>query len=82
MIKVNYCGGAAQKRMIRNGWRLVIPEWILTPGDKYKHEESAEELYNRLSEKYWDVRVYWCGSMIPGIHNHFAMVKKRKENAT
>ena len=70
-MKVNYCGGKAQERMERNGWRLVIR-------DSYR--ETEEQLYERLSKKYDDVRIYWCGTMIPGIHDIFAMVKNRKRN--
>lgn len=70
-MKVNYCGGAAQERMERNGWRLVIRD---------SYNETEEQLYERLSKKYDDVRIYWCGTMIPGIHDIFAMVKNRKRN--
>ena len=70
-MKVNYCGGKAQERMERNGWRLVI---------RNSYNETEEQLYDRLSRNYEDVRIYWCGTRIPGIHDIFAMVKKKKHN--
>ena len=79
-LKVNYCGKAAQERMIRNGWWLEIPKLVKDPGAQYKRTETEEELYERLSKIYGDVRIYWCGTAIPGIHDHIAMCKNRKEN--
>lgn len=69
-MKINYCGGAAQERMARNGWTMRLPNF----------GESPDELHARLSEKWDDVRVYWTGTMIRGIHNHFAFCKGRKQN--
>ena len=67
--RVNYLGGDGQDRMERNGWRMEIADY---PG------ESQDTMYTRLSEKWEDVRIYWCGTMIPGIHSLFAMCKGRK----
>lgn len=67
--KVNYLGGEGQERMIRNGWWLEIGQ---------NCNEYEDEMYTRLSEKWEDVRIYWCGTMIPGIHSLFAMCKRRK----
>ena len=65
-IKVNYCGGKQQERMIKNGWFLVCAEFGETP----------EELYNRLvASGYKQVKVYWEGTRIRGIHSYFAFVK-------
>lgn len=66
-IKVNYCGREAQERMIKNGWRLILTE---------SYRETPEELYNRLvAQGYKQVKVYWEGTRIRGIHNYFAFVK-------
>lgn len=80
-LKVNYCGKAAQERMIRNGWTLAIPKTVIDPGARYKRKETEEELYERLSKIYDDVRIYWCGTAIPGIHSHFAMCKRINKGA-
>lgn len=69
-MKVNYCGGKAQARMVKNGWRIVTPNW----------NETEEHLHDRLSKDYEDVRIYWEGTQIRGIHSIFAMVKNRKRN--
>jgi hypothetical protein len=58
-IKVNHCGGKQQERMIQNGWTLKLAEFRETP----------EELYNRLiASGYKQVKVYWEGTRIRGIH--------------
>ena len=66
-IKVNYCGRKQQDRMEKNGWFLMLAEFGETP----------EELYKRLTEEghYKQVKVYWEGTMIRGIHDYFAFVK-------
>lgn len=66
-MKVNYCGGKQQDRMIKNGWSLRIANF----------NECPEELYNRLvADGYKQVKVYWEGTRIRGIHNYFAFVKR------
>lgn len=67
-IKVNYCGRSAQERMERNGWWMELPE---------PYNESPEAMYERLSKKWRKVKVYWCGTMIRGIHSYFAYCKDR-----
>lgn len=65
-IKINYCGGKQQDRMIKNGWRLILAE----------HNESPTEIYNRLIEKgYKQVKVYYNTTQIRGLHKYFAFVK-------
>jgi hypothetical protein len=67
-MKVNYCGKEAQTRMIKNGWFLMLPE---------SYTETPEELYDRLiNSGYTQVKVYWCGTRIKGIHDYFAFVKR------
>lgn len=61
----NYLGKDGQERMVRNGWTLRVCQ----------PKESYEDLYNRLSETYTQVKVYYCGTMIRGIHSYFAMCK-------
>lgn len=66
-IKVNYCGRKQQEQMFKNGWSLKIPE---------SPNETPEEIYNRLIEQgYKQVKVYWEGTRIRGIHSYFAFVK-------
>ena len=65
-IKINYCGGKQQERMIENGWTLKLAEFRETP----------EELYKRLITKgYKQIKIYWIGTRIRGIHDYFAFVK-------
>jgi hypothetical protein len=64
-IKVNYCGGKQQERMIKNGWRMILAEFRETP----------EELYERLVARGYKVKVYWDSTRIRGIHDYFAFVK-------
>ena len=66
-MKINHCGNEAQERMIKNGWKLMLTENYL---------ETPEELYTRLIAKgYKQVKVYWQGTRIRGIHDYFAFVK-------
>ena len=67
-MKVNYCGKEQQERMSKNGWWLELAE---------SYQESPEAMYDRLTKKgYSQVKVYWCGTMIRGIHKYFAFVKR------
>lgn len=66
-MKVNYCGGAQQERMIANGWRIALSEFRETP----------EELLERLTKAgYSKVKVYYESTRVRGIHDYFAMVKR------
>lgn len=66
-MKVNHCGREAQKRMVRNGWTLILPK---------NYNETPEEIYERLiATGYNEVKVYWEGTQIRGIHSYFAFVK-------
>lgn len=67
-VNVNRCGRDAQARMLKNGWHLMITESC---------SEGPQELYDRLvaTGRYTDIRVFWHGTRIPGIHNYFAFVK-------
>lgn len=67
MMKVNYCGGKAQKKMIANGWKLML-------ADSYR--ESPEDIYERLTKMgYSQVKVYYESTCIRGLHSYFAFVK-------
>lgn len=67
-LKVNYCGRAQQDRMEKNGWTLKIRESV---------RETPEELYDRLiAQGYTQVKVYWEGTRVKGIHSYFAFVKR------
>lgn len=66
-MKVNYCGGSQQERMIQNGWTLMLAQFRETP----------EELHARLiASGYTKVKVYWEGTRVRGIHDYFAFVKR------
>lgn len=74
-LKVNYCGGKAQERMIKNGWTLVIRQTVKDEGAIYRRQETEEELYERCTKTYAKVRLYWCSTYVRGIHEIFAMCK-------
>lgn len=63
--KVYCCSKANSERMSRNGWWLELGEL----------NESPQEIYDRLSQRYDVVRVYYSGTMIVGIHRHYAYCK-------
>ena len=65
-MKINYLGKDGQERMIRNGWMLRL---------RNSYNESPEDMHKRLSSYYSDVRIYWCGTMVRGVHSYFAMCK-------
>ena len=68
-LKINYCGGARQEAMSKNGWILKLRD---------SDDESPEKMYERLSKDYEKVKVYWESTMIRGLHTYFAFVKGRK----
>jgi hypothetical protein len=55
-----------QKEMIENGWFIGLANSC---------HEGTQELYNRLSERYSDVRIYEDSTMVRGYHTTFAMCK-------
>jgi hypothetical protein len=66
-VNVNYCGRAAQERMIKNGWRMKLT---------LNCHEDEQELYDRLINLgYKEVKVYWDTTCIRGLHSYFAFVK-------
>lgn len=66
-MKVNYCGNEQQKRMIKNGWTLMLAE---------SYKETPEHMYDRLTKcGYEQVKVYWESTQIRGMHAYFAFVK-------
>ena len=67
-MKCNNLNGAGQKRMERNGWHMQLP---------LNCSETPDEIYDRLVKAgYRQVKVYWCGTQIRGIHSYFAFVKR------
>lgn len=67
VIKVNHCGGKQQETMCNNGWTLMLS----------KFNETPEELFDRLERNgYKQIKVYWEGTRIRGIHSYFAFVKR------
>ena len=66
--RVYYCGGEQQKRMCKNGWRLMLGE---------PYNEDANHMYNRLSKEYKQVKIYYDTTMVRGLHEYFAFVKDK-----
>ena len=67
-MKVNYCGGAQQDRMIANGWTIMLAK---------NYIESPEEMLARLTDMgFSKVKVYYESTRIRGLHSYFAMVKR------
>jgi hypothetical protein len=67
-MKVNYCGGKQQEKMMKNGWRIELAQ---------SYTESPEEIYNRLTDcGYSKVKIYYETTRIRGLHSYFAMVKR------
>ena len=66
-MKVNYLGGKGQERMIKNGWTIKL----------VKFDETSDQLYERLSQRYSKVKVYYNTTRVRGYHKYFAMVKDR-----
>lgn len=65
-MKVNNLDRNGQERMIRNGWKIRLADSC---------RETPEQMYDRLSKDYTQVKVYWTGTQIRGIHSYYAMVK-------
>ena len=57
---------ARQDSMCKNGWRLLTAN---------SYRENAQQLYDRLSAYYNDVRIYEETTRIAGLHSIFAMCK-------
>lgn len=67
-MKVNYLGREGQERMIRNGWKIMLP---------INYTETAEKMFERLSNMgYTHIKIYWESTAIRGLHKYIAMVKK------
>jgi hypothetical protein len=52
--------------MCERGWRIKLVD---------SYHETPQELYNRLSELYEDVRIYEDTTRIRGLHTIFAMCR-------
>lgn len=59
-------GGKAQERMTKNGWRLR---------QAISCRETAQEMYDRLSREYSQVKIYEGTTRIRGYHDIFALCK-------
>ena len=65
-MKVYNISRARQEQMEKNGWILKTAEF----------NELPEELHSRLSkEGYSQVKVYYEGTRVRGIHRFYAFVK-------
>ena len=67
MNNPRYCGGKEQEEMEARGWRVMI---------KDRMDETAEEMFERLSKSYSKVKIYWDTTRVRGLHDYFAMVKR------
>lgn len=66
-MKINNLGKKGQERMLNNGWRIIVTD---------NCSETPEQLKERCENLgYNEVKIYWCGTQIKGIHTIFAMVK-------
>ena len=66
-MTVNYISNKRQEQMLSNGWRLMLSDSLT---------ETAEEMVERLSERYSQVKVYWVATRIRGYHKYIAFVKR------
>ena len=68
-INIYTCSRAREEQMERNGWHCVIP-------DRGFSNNRPEKVYEKCRAMgYEKIRVFYSGSMIRGIHNHFAWCK-------
>lgn len=55
-----------QDEMANRGWTLCLAD---------SYSETEQQLYDRLSQRYDDVRIYEDTTRIKGLHNIFAMCR-------
>lgn len=67
---VNYCGRKQQEQMIARGWRLKLSR-------DWEESVNADKLYDRLSQEWKQVKIYYDTTAVRGLHNNFAFVKDR-----
>ena len=60
-------GGKRQSEMCERGWRLHVTAHC---------RETEQEMYDRLSKYYSDVRIYEDTTRIAGLHDIFAMCRQ------
>lgn len=66
-----FCDGNDKKTM-----KMCLPDVVLTAGDKYKHTECADEMFERLARRgYNRITFYYTTTMIRGIYDLIAYVK-------
>lgn len=66
-----FCDGNDKKTM-----RMILPDTVLTAGDKYCHTESADEMFERLAKRgYTRITFYYTTTMIRGIYDLIAFAK-------
>lgn len=69
-MKINYCGAKMQRDMISRGWQLKLQ----------KEHETNEQFYERLSQSYNKVKIYYVTTSVRGFYNYIAFVKDRRES--
>lgn len=59
-------GGKRQREMCERGWRICLAD---------SYHETRQQMYDRLSKYYSDVRIYEETTRIAGYHTLFAMCR-------
>ena len=55
---------------------MCLRKWVLSEGDKYVHQESEEEMFNRLVSKgYTRITFYETTTNVKGLHDLIAFCK-------
>jgi hypothetical protein len=65
-VNVNNCGKVRQEQMIDKGWRVKLSSG---------YNSMPQDIYDEWKSIYSEVKIYWCGTRIPGLRDYFAMVK-------
>ena len=60
------CGKKKQEEMSAKGWRLKLSSG---------YNQTPQEIYDEMAKHYIEVKIYWCGTRIPGLHDYFAFVR-------
>jgi len=64
-VNVNFLSANRQTEMIHNDWKIKISNIT----------ETSQELYDRLSQVYNKVKIYYTTTSVRGYYAIFAMVK-------
>ena len=64
----SYISRARQDKMLENGYFIAHVEM----------NETEQDAYDRLSQKYEVVKIYTCGTAVRGYRDKYAMCKRYK----